>query len=338
MANGLRSVAMLNDPVGEGVKMWKRPNGLNIMQVRVPLGVVGIIYEARPNVTSDAVGLCLKSGNAVILKGGSEAINSNRIIVEVLKNGLEKAGLDTDIIQFIDTKDRDAVKHLMKLNDYVDVLIPRGGAGLINFVVENSSVPVIETGVGNCHIYVDRDADFKMATDIIINAKVQRPGVCNAAESLLVHKDIAKEFLPIICKELTKHNVEIRGCKKTREIVDYVLEATEEDYKTEYLDLIISVKVVDSIDDAIEHINRYGTKHSEAIVTNDYFSGQKFVNSIDAAAVYINASTRFTDGFEYGFGAEIGISTQKMHARGPMGLEALTSIKYIVLGSGQIRE
>lgn len=216
MANGLRSVAMLNDPVGEGVKMWKRPNGLNIMQVRVPLGVVGIIYEARPNVTSDAVGLCLKSGNAVILKGGSEAINSNRIIVEVLKNGLEKAGLDTDIIQFIDTKDRDAVKHLMKLNDYVDVLIPRGGAGLINFVVENSSVPVIETGVGNCHIYVDRDADFKMATDIIINAKVQRPGVCNAAESLLVHKDIAKEFLPIICKELTKHNVEIRGCKNKR--------------------------------------------------------------------------------------------------------------------------
>lgn len=337
MADGLRKIAQLDDPIGKTVSAWTRPNGLQIQQVRVPLGVIGIIYEARPNVTSDAAGLCIKSGNAVILKGGSEAINSNKIIVDILRQSLEREGFNKDIIQFIDVTDREAVKILMRLNEYIDVLIPRGGAGLIRFVVENSSVPVIETGVGNCHIYVDASADFQMAENIIINAKTQRPGVCNAAESLLVNKDIAYEFLPLICEKLIENGVEIRGCEKTREIVKDVVQAAEEDFKTEFLDLIISVKVVEDIDEAIKHINKYGTKHSESIITKDYFNANKFLREVDAAAVYVNASTRFTDGFEFGFGAEIGISTQKMHARGPMGLEALTSIKYIIRGEGQIR-
>ncbi|KRQ87861.1 Gamma-glutamyl phosphate reductase [Caloramator mitchellensis] len=338
MANGLRKIAQLDDPIGKTVSAWTRPNGLQIQQVRVPLGVIGIIYEARPNVTSDAAGLCIKSGNAVILKGGSEAINSNKIIVDVLRQSLEKNGFNKEFIQFIDVTDREAVKMLMKLNEYIDVLIPRGGEGLIKFVVENSTVPVIETGVGNCHIYVDSSADFEMAENIIINAKVQRPGVCNAAESLLVNEDIASEFLPVICKKLIDMGVEVRGCEKTRQIINDVIQATEEDFKTEFLDLIISVKVVEGIDEAIKHINRYGTKHSESIITKDYFNANKFLREVDAAAVYANASTRFTDGFEFGFGAEIGISTQKMHARGPMGLEALTSVKYVVYGEGQIRE
>ncbi|MDO6354040.1 glutamate-5-semialdehyde dehydrogenase [Caloramator sp. CAR-1] len=337
MALGLRKIAELNDPIGEAIKMWKRPNGLEITQVRVPLGVIGIIYEARPNVTSDAVGLCLKSGNAVILKGGSEAINSNKIIVELLRKTLERLKQTPEIIQFIDVADREATFHLLKLNGYIDCLIPRGGHSLINFVLQNSSIPVIETGVGNCHVYVDYNADFNMAEKIIINAKVQRPAVCNAIENLLVHSSIAKEFMPIICGKLKDCGVEIRGCERTRKIVDYVLPANEEDYKTEYLDLVIAVKIVDSVEEAIEHINKYGTRHSEAIITNDYSNARKFQREIDAAVVYVNASTRFTDGFEFGFGAEIGISTQKLHVRGPMGLEALTSIKYVVNGSGQIR-
>ncbi|MCX7904036.1 MAG: glutamate-5-semialdehyde dehydrogenase [Caloramator sp.] len=337
MALGLRKIAELHDPIGEAVKMWKRPNGLEITQVRVPLGVIGIIYEARPNVTSDAVGLCLKSANAVILKGGTEAINSNKFIVELLRKALKRLNQNPEIIQFIDVADREATFHLLKLNGYIDSLIPRGGYSLINFVVQNSSIPVIETGVGNCHVYVDYNADFDMAEKIIINAKVQRPAVCNAIENLLVHSNIAKEFIPIICGKLKDCEVEIRGCERTRKLVDYVLPANEEDYKTEYLDLVIAVKIVDSIEEAIEHINKYGTRHSEAIITNDYSNARKFQKEIDAAVVYVNASTRFTDGFEFGFGAEIGISTQKMHVRGPMGLEALTSIKYIVNGSGQVR-
>ncbi|MGN0370578.1 MAG: glutamate-5-semialdehyde dehydrogenase [Butyrivibrio sp.] len=337
MADGIRKVASLEDPVGEVLGMWERPNGLRIGKKRVPIGVIGIIYESRPNVTLDAFGLCFKSGNSVILKGGSDAINSNIAIVSVIQDSLQKSGITKDCIQLIKSTDREVTNKLMHLNEYIDVLIPRGGAGLIKAVVNNSTIPVIETGTGNCHVYVDASADFNMALDIIENAKTQRIGVCNACESLLVHRDIANDFIPLLAKRLFDHNVEIRGDDKSRLIVPAFTPATEDDYATEYLDYIVSLKVVDSIDEAIAHINKYNTGHSEAIVTNDYNSSQKFLDEVDAAAVYVNASTRFTDGFEFGFGAEIGISTQKLHARGPMGLKELTTTKYIIYGNGQIR-
>lgn len=337
MAEGIREVVALPDPVGEVISMWERPNGLRIGQKRVPLGVIGIIYESRPNVTLDAFGLCFKAGNAVILKGGSDAINSNKAIVKVIKTALASVGISEDCISLIESTDRAVTTELMHLNQYVDVLIPRGGAGLIKAVVNNATIPVIETGTGNCHVYVDASADFEMALDIIENAKTQRIGVCNACESLLVHKDVADEFIPLLAERLFKHDVEIRGDEKSRILVPQIVAATEEDYSTEYLDYIVSLKVVNDIDEAIKHINDNNTGHSEAIVTNDYNSSQKFLDEVDAAAVYVNASTRFTDGFEFGFGAEIGISTQKLHARGPMGLKELTTTKYIIYGNGQIR-
>ncbi len=337
MADGLLNVASLDDPVGEVISMKLRPNGLQIGQKRVPLGVIGMIYEARPNVTADAFGLCFKSGNAVILKGGSDAIKTNCAIAASLRTGLLRAGLPEDALQLIEDMDREVTRQLMRLNQYVDVLIPRGGAGLIRTVVENSTVPVIETGTGNCHIYVDESADLNMALDIIFNAKTQRIGVCNACESLLVHEKIAEEFLPLLKKRLDEKQVEIRADEASREIVDGLAAASEEDWGQEYLDYILSLKLVASIDEAIKHINTYNTGHSEAIITKDYFNAQKFLNEVDAAAVYVNASTRFTDGEEFGFGAEIGISTQKLHARGPMGLKELTTTKYIIYGDGQIR-
>ena len=337
MAEGLREVASLQDPVGEVVSMWQRPNGLQIGQKRVPIGVIGIIYESRPNVTCDAAGLCLKSGNACILRGGSDAINSNKAIIKALAKGVERAGLPKECVQLIEDTSREVVTEMMQLNEYIDVLIPRGGAGLIQSVVKNATVPVIQTGTGNCHIYVDETADLKMAADIVINAKTQRVGVCNACESLLVHKNVKEEFLPVLGKRLLEKNVEIRGDERTRELIPEAEKATEEDWGTEYLDYILSVKVVDSVEEAISHINCYNTGHSEAIITNDYSHAQKFLDEVDAAAVYVNASTRFTDGNEFGFGAEIGISTQKLHARGPMGLPALTTTKYIIYGNGQIR-
>ena len=337
MAEGLIETSQLPDPVGEVVSMWKRPNGIMIGQQRTPLGVIGIIYEARPNVTVDAFGLSLKSGNAVILRGGSEAINSNIAIVKVIKKAVEEQSLPEGTIQLIEDTDRAAAQEMMKLHEYIDVLIPRGGAGLIQTVIKNSTIPVIATGDGNCHVYVDGEADLKMAEDIVINAKTQRPGVCNTIETLLVNEAIAKEFLPNILDKLKEHNVEIRGCKKTKEIVPDIVEAEEEDWGKEYLDYIIAVKVVDGIDEAIWHINHYGTKHSESIVTTNYNNAQKFLQEVDAAAVYANASTRFTDGAEFGFGAEMGISTQKLHARGPLGLKELTTMKYIIYGTGQIR-
>lgn len=334
MAKGLKSIAALDDPIGEVMSTVKRPNGLYIGKKRVPLGVVGIIYEARPNVTSDAIGLCIKTGNAVVLRGGSDAVNSNIAIVKTAEKAAYSNGLPQGAIQLIDDTSREAATYLMSLNGIIDVLVPRGGAGLIQSVIKNSSIPVIETGVGNCHIYIDKSADLIMGVDIIWNAKTSRPSVCNAAESLLVHEDIAAEFLPMMAGKL--NNVEFRGCKKTREIIQ-AKEATDEDYYTEFLDYILSVKVVKDVDEAIDHINKYGTKHSESIVTQDYNNAEKFLERVDAAAVYVNASTRFTDGNEFGFGAEIGISTQKLHARGPMGLKELTSYKYIIRGSGQIR-
>lgn len=337
MAGGLKDVAALEDPIGEVESMKRRPNGLLIGKKRVPLGVIAIIYEARPNVTADAFGLCFKSGNAVILRGGSDAIRSNMAIVEAIQKGLQQAGLPADAVQLISDTSRDSAKALMRLNQYVDVLIPRGSAGLIRTVVENSTVPVIETGTGNCHIYVDATADFSMALDIIYNAKTQRIGVCNACESLVIHKKIAEEFLPLLKARLDKKQVEVRADEEACRIVPQFVPASEEDWGTEYLDYILSLKVVDSIDEAIAHINRYNTKHSEAIITSDYGNSQRFLNEIDAAAVYVNASTRFTDGFEFGFGAEIGISTQKLHARGPMGLKELTTTKYIIYGNGQCR-
>lgn len=337
MADGLLQVVALEDPVGEVLSMKQRPNGLMIGKKRVPLGVVGMIYEARPNVTADAFGLCFKTGNAVILKGGSDAIESNKEIVSWLRKGLLKAGIPETVVQLIEDTDREVTRQFMRLNEYVDVLIPRGGAGLIRTVVENSTVPVIETGTGNCHIYVDDCANLNMALDIIYNAKTQRIGVCNACESLVVHRTVAKEFLPILKKRLDEKHVEIRGDEASCAILPDLTPATEEDWGAEYLDYIISLKLVDSLDEAIAHINRYNTKHSEAIITQDYENAQRFLNEIDAAAVYVNASTRFTDGNEFGFGAEIGISTQKLHARGPMGLEALTTTKYIIYGNGQIR-
>lgn len=337
MAEGLLQVASLDDPVGEVISMKPRPNGLLIGQKRVPLGVIGMIYEARPNVTADAFGLCFKSGNAVILKGGSDALESNKAIVVQIREGLRSAGLPEDAVQLIESTDREVTRQFMRLNDYLDVLIPRGSAGLIRSVVENSTVPVIETGTGNCHIFVDESANLDMALNIIFNAKTQRIGVCNACESLVVHRAVAEEFLPLLKARLDEKQVEIRADKEACAMVDGFVPAAEEDWGTEYLDYILSLKLVDSIDEAIAHINRYNTKHSEAIITSDYANAQRFLNEIDAAAVYVNASTRFTDGFEFGFGAEIGISTQKLHARGPMGLKELTTTKYIIYGNGQVR-
>jgi len=336
MIKGLLDLIELPDPVGSG-SIIKRPNGLTLLKQRVPLGVVGIIYESRPNVTSDAAGLCIKSGNAVILRGGSEAINSNMAIVNALRKGLEEADLPVSCIQLIEDTSRERIQELFKMRDYVDVLIPRGGAGLIKNVVENSQIPVIETGVGNCHLYIDETADLEMAKNILINAKTNRPSVCNAAETLLVHEKIAADFLPGALDELKELGVEIRACERTLNIYPDAKSATEEDWSTEYLDLILAVKIVDSIEEAIAHINRYGTSHSEAIVTKDYERANQFLARVDAACVYVNASTRFTDGGEFGMGAEIGISTQKLHARGPMGLEELTTVKYLIMGSGQIR-
>ena len=338
MAQGLRQVASLEDPIGEVVSMKNRPNGLRIGKRRVPLGVVGIIYESRPNVTADAFGLCFKTGNAVILRGGSDALHSNLAIVQAIRKGLEKEGLPRDAILLVEDTGRETVREMMRLHDYIDVLIPRGGASLIANVVENSTVPVIETGTGNCHIYVDADADIPMAVEIIENAKTQRMGVCNACESLVIHEAVAGGVAPEIVRRLRAHQVEIRGDERARRISPEIIPASEEDWGTEYLDAVISMKIVDSIDEAITHINRYNTGHSESIITRDYENALKFRDEIDAAAVYVNASTRFTDGFEFGFGAEIGISTQKLHARGPMGLEALTSTKYIIFGNGQIRK
>ncbi|RCW49250.1 MULTISPECIES: glutamate-5-semialdehyde dehydrogenase [unclassified Halanaerobium] len=338
MAEGLRQVAAQEDPIGEVLHMWKRPNGLQIGKVRVPLGVIGIIYEARPNVTVDVAGLCLKSGNTVLLRGGSNAFNSNKILTNIIQGGLKEANLPEDSVQLIGTTDRKAVDILFTLNQYLDVLIPRGGRGLIQKVVNESRVPVIETGVGNCHVYVNKDADLNKAKKIVFNAKYSRPAVCNSAESLLVDEEISEKFLPEMARIFSENNVELRGCEKTRAIVPYAAEATEEDFGREYLDYIISVKVVKNYDEAVEHIYKYGTKHSEAIVTENYTTARNFLNDIDAAAVYVNASTRFTDGGEFGLGAETGISTQKLHARGPMGIKELTTTKYIIMGDGQIRE
>ncbi|MCX0385911.1 glutamate-5-semialdehyde dehydrogenase [Clostridium perfringens] len=337
IANAVADVVKLDDPIGEVTSMFKRPNGLRIGVQRVPLGVVGIIYEARPNVTADAAALCLKTGNAVILRGGSEAINSNLKIVEIISDALKEAGLPEGSVQILEDTSRETATDFMRLNDYLDVLIPRGGAGLIKAVVNNATVPVIETGVGNCHIYIDDEADINMGVDIIVNAKTSRPAVCNAAEKLLVNEKIAEEFLPVAIKALKEKGVEIRGCEKTKAIVNDINLATEEDWGKEYLDYILGVKIVKDLDEAISHINKYGTKHSESIVTKNYFNSEKFLQRVDAAAVYVNASTRFTDGGEFGFGAEIGISTQKLHARGPMGLKELTTNKYIIYGDGQIR-
>lgn len=337
IAEGVRQIAELEDPVGEVMSMKKRPNGLLIGQKRVPLGVIGIIYESRPNVTVDAASLCLKSSNAVMLRGSSDAINSNKELVKIMKMSLAQAGIHEGAIELVEDTSRETASQFMKLNDYLDVLIPRGGAGLIKTTLANATVPVIETGTGNCHVYVDEFADIEMAYSILINAKTSRTSVCNACESLLVHKNIKDKFMAEAVKRLKEKNVQVRGCEETVKICSDVIPATEEDYGTEFLDLIISVKVVESIDEAIKHINRYGTGHSETIVTESYTNSQKFLNQVDAACVYVNASTRFTDGFEFGFGAEIGISTQKMHARGPMGLKELTTSKYIIYGNGQIR-
>lgn len=344
MAEGLRQVAALEDPIGEVLGMKKRPNGLMIGQKRVPLGVVGIIYEARPNVTADAFALCFKTGNVVILKGGSDAIHSNIAIVDTIRKALAKESIPEQAISLIEDTSRETAAAFMKMNEYVDVLIPRGGAGLIRAVVNQATIPVIETGTGNCHIFVDETADFDMAIDIIMNAKTQRIGVCNACESLVLHEKIADAFLPKLMKRLAEKEVEVHGDEKVMQIADgcvkkeLLVPATEEDWGREYLDYKLSAKVVSSVDEAIAHINKYNTGHSEAIITENYSNAEKFLNEIDAACVYVNASTRFTDGFEFGFGAEIGISTQKLHARGPMGLLALTSTKYIIYGNGQIRK
>ena len=338
MAEGLEALAALNDPIGETIAQWKRPNGLEIARKRVPLGVIAIIYEARPNVTADAAGLTLKTGNAVILKGGSEAYRSNLCVTRVLRGALKEQGLNEDLLQFVESTDREAVSVLLKLRKYIDVVIPRGGGGLIRFVVENATIPSIETGTGNCHIYMDRYGDIDMGVNIVFNAKTQRPAVCNAAETLLVHKDIAAEFLPALDRKLKEKNVEIRGCQRTCALLRDAVPAAEEDWETEFLDYILAVKIVDSIDEAIAHIARYSSGHSEAIITESYSRSRKFTETVDAAAVYVNASTRFTDGNEFGFGAEIGISTPKLHARGPMGLNALTTEKFVIHGTGQIRK
>lgn len=337
MAEGLKQVAELPDPVGEVLDSFTRPNGLIIEKRRVPIGVIGIIYESRPNVTVDAFGLCFKAGNVVILKGGSDALSSNIAITGIIRDTLEKEGFSADMIQLIDSSDREVTHAFMRMNEYVDLLIPRGGAGLIKNIVENSTIPVIETGTGNCHIYVDKDADLTMAVNIIVNAKTQRIGVCNSCESLVIHQEIKDSFLPVLADALRKHNVEMRGDDQVISLIEDCIPATEEDYEKEYLDYIISMKVVSSEEEAIAHINKYNTRHSEAIITNNADAAEQFLQEVDAACVYVNASTRFTDGFEFGLGAEIGISTQKLHARGPMGLKELTSYKYTILGNGQIR-
>lgn len=337
MADGLEQVSKLPDPIGEVIDMKTLPNGLTVGKKRVPMGVIGIIYEARPNVTSDAFGLCLKAGSACILRGGKEAILSNITTISIFRSVIEEMGFNPDIVQLIEDTSRESATAMMKMNGYIDVLIPRGGAGLIQSVVQNSTVPVIETGVGNCHVFVDYNAKIDDAVNIIVNAKAQRPSVCNAAETLLVHKDIAEEFLPKAAKALKGKNVELRCDEKSAEYVGECTPATDEDYATEFLDYILAVKVVENIDEAIEHIAKYSTGHSEAIVSEDYTNCQRFLNEVDSAAVYVNASTRFTDGNEFGFGAEIGISTQKLHARGPMGLKELTTTKYLIYGNGQIR-
>lgn len=337
MAEGLRVIAELPDPVGEVMDGWRLPNGLEITKIRVPLGVVGVIYESRPNVTVDATGLCLKAGNATLLRGGSDAVNSNIALVRVLQQAGADIGMPEGAVEIIETTDREAAAQLMRLNEYVDVLIPRGGAGLIQRVKNESTVPVIETGVGNCHVYVDASADLDKAEEIVVNAKCQRPGVCNAAETLLVHRDVAADFLPRVGKRLTDLGVELRACPRARPYLEGAKAATEEDWATEFLDLILAVKTVDDDAEAIEHIGTYGTMHSEAIVTGDLAAARRFLREIDAAVVYVNASTRFTDGGQFGFGAEIGISTQKLHARGPMGLRELTSYRYMAIGDGQVR-
>lgn len=336
ISDGILEVCKLDDPVGEILEKFERPNGLKISKVRVPLGVIGIIYESRPNVTADAFALCFKTSNVVILKGGSDSINSNRAITKVIKSALNKCGLNENMINLIDSTDRATTTEFMKMKDYVDVLIPRGGAGLINAVVENSTIPVIETGTGNCHIFIDETADLEMAKSIIINAKTQRIGVCNACESLVVHKNVSESFIKEIGNALKEHNVEIRADKEAKLILD-CNDATEEDFGKEYLDYIISVKTVSSVEEAIDHINKYHTKHSDAIITNNMDNAEAFLNGVDSACVYVNASTRFTDGFEFGFGAEIGISTQMLHARGPMGLKELTTYNYRIVGNGQVR-
>ncbi|MBK3914644.1 glutamate-5-semialdehyde dehydrogenase [Listeria ivanovii] len=337
IAEAVKQVVALKDPIGEVIHMWKNDAELTIGKTRVPLGVIGIIYESRPNVTVDASILCFKTGNAVILRGGSDAINSNKALMSVIQNSIESSGFPRSSVQLIEDTSRETARDMMRLNRFLDVLIPRGGAKLIQTVLENATVPVIETGTGNCHIYVDKAAEKQMAIDILINAKCSRPSVCNAAETLLIHREVAEDFLPAMEIELKKYQVELRADDRARLILTDAKEATESDWEAEFLDFILAVKVVDSADEAIEHINKYGTKHSEAIVSNDYSTGQAFHQKVDAAAVYINASTRFTDGFAMGFGAEIGISTQKLHARGPMGLTELTSTKYIIFGDGQIR-
>ncbi len=337
MAKGITDIISLPDPIGVTLSEIKRPNGMTVSKVTVPLGVVAVIYEARPNVTSDAAALCLKAGNAVILRGGKEAINSSKAIIKALRAGLKKSGLDENCISLVTDTTRDSANELMKMNEYVDVLIPRGGVGLIRSCVENSTVPVIETGTGNCHIYVDKDADIRMAADIIYNAKTSRPSVCNAAESIVIHKDIVNKALPVIKKRLDEKNVELRGDEAARNAAEGILPATEDDWGKEYLDYIMSVKTVSSLDEAIEHISKYSTGHSECIVTENEETAKDFLSRVDSAAVYHNVSTRFTDGGEFGFGAEIGISTQKLHARGPLGLPQLTSFKYIICGNGQTR-
>lgn len=337
MAAGIKEVVDLPDPIGEVEKMWKNEDGLLIGRQKVPLGVIGIIYESRPNVTTDAASLCFKTGNAVILRGGKEAFASNQVLVEILQQALIKEGFTPHVIQFVTDTSHEVATEMMRLTEYLDVLIPRGGAGLIKRVKETATVPVIETGTGNNHVYIDKDAQLDMAAAIVDNAKTQRPSVCNAMETLLIHEAVAAEFLPVIAKKLAQHQVELHGDERACQYVPEALPATEADWSTEYLDYILAIKVVDSLEEAIAHINHYNTKHSEAIVTDNYFASQKFLQEVDAAAVYVNASTRFTDGFVFGFGAEIGISTQKLHARGPMGLEELTSTKYIIYGEGQIR-
>lgn len=338
MADGLRQIASLNDPVGEFLYGKTLPNGLIIQQKRVPLGVIAIIFESRPNVTADAFGLCLKSGNAVILRGGKEAIKTNIAIVNIFKNVLKECGINENAVQIVENTSHEIANELMKAHEYIDVLIPRGSARLINTVINNSTVPCIQTGVGNCHIFVDESAKLDDAVNIIVNAKTQRPGVCNAVETLLIHKNVASSVLPNIGKELQERNVEIRGDETVRQYITNSIPATEEDWATEYEDYIVAIKVVEDLDEVIKHIAKYGTKHSESIITENYSNAQRFLNEVDAAAVYVNASTRFTDGGQFGFGAEIGISTQKLHARGPMGLKELTTTKYVIMGNGQVRE
>ncbi len=337
MAQSLAEIASQPDPVGEVVKMWRRPNGLLVGKMRIPLGVIGVIYESRPNVTSDAAGLCLKAGNAVILRGGSEAINSNLAIARVIQRALKSSGIPPEAVQVVPVTDREAVREMLKLEDYIDLIIPRGGEELIRFVAENARIPVLKHYKGVCHIFVDRSADLKMAIEVCFNAKVQRPAVCNAMETLLVHREIAPQFLPPMGERFREAGVELRGCPRTKEILPWVKDATEEDWYAEYLDLILAVRVVDGIDDAIDHILKYGSKHTDAIITSDYRNAQRFLREVDSSTVLVNASTRFSDGYQFGLGAEIGISTTKLHAFGPMGAEDLTTTKFIVYGDGQIR-